>query len=152
VLPAKLKKKWIIKQIKTWRFSLVLSSELCCWMNFHLDKKCICKPALQITSVDSLLQIGRKSFRGVAFITYLRLLGHQTIIDDWWTKGALDTGKERKAMTSNIMLVFWKIWKECNARGEKCERAGALCAPSHFLIFSFLYLSNYVIFWFVFCN
>jgi hypothetical protein len=37
-------------------------------------------------------------------------------IDDRWTKVSLHMGKERKAMTSLIMLVFWEIWKECNAR------------------------------------
>jgi hypothetical protein len=36
--------------------------------------------------------------------------------DVWWTKTALERGKERKAMTLMIMHISLDIWKERGAR------------------------------------
>jgi hypothetical protein len=49
------------------------------------------------TSIDALLEFGRKSFRGVAFTTSIQYIwAIEPYVDDWWTKVALDKGKEKR--------------------------------------------------------
>jgi hypothetical protein len=79
----------------------------------------LCKNRLLIfyTSVNSLLESGRRSLRGVVFITCLQRFGP---VNHPQTHGgpkqALQRGKGRKMMASMIMLISCEIWMEQNAR------------------------------------
>jgi hypothetical protein len=45
----------------------------------------------------------------------MALLENEDSMEDWWTKVDFEQVKERKAMTSIVTPISWKIWKEHNA-------------------------------------